>query len=213
MPRPRLTPQEQALEELSESPYDEPDNDADDTDIPSTPRDTPYRVQPIGEEGIYPGNVALPGGGQAEDDELDAAGVLTRDLRRKGVPEVWRHQEEMNGAPFRDPSAPAQYTELPAFMNSLQGHRGPALERYGTFAGDTGDIQTAQAERMRALLYNEARDEAALKGVQLPADYYDDLGGGYVASVDAPAVHGDDPDAILEDLARMNDNRARAGRY
>ncbi len=49
-------------------------------------------VRPI-EGGIHEDAVAMPGGGQASIDDLEAAGAMTPDLMRKARPEVWEYEE------------------------------------------------------------------------------------------------------------------------
>ena len=103
----------QALEDLSD-PYGEPDGDADDAPGPIPGRDGRVVLGPgeswgrvggeprflqreIGPEGLSPNSTALPGGGSADVDELNAEGLLTHDLLAKMDPERRREYEGRYG--------------------------------------------------------------------------------------------------------------------
>ena len=121
-------PRMQALEDLSD-PYGEPDNDEDDVipnfegtvqpgpgeswgNIGGEPR---YMQREIGEEGLDPGFVALPGGGSARAEDLNAEGMLTHDLLAKMEPGSRKEWEREYGG-MRD--------------------TGPDLQHYGPDADD-----------------------------------------------------------------------------
>jgi hypothetical protein len=118
------------------------------SDVRDYGRDTTIRSVPS--TGIEEDQVALPGGGMAAIDDLEESGAMTSDLMRKARPEVWQAEE----------------AQLPPFQASLRGHSGPALDRYSTFSGATSHLG-GDRDRIRADLYGNARDEAAMKGVAL----------------------------------------------
>lgn len=174
-------PQMAALEDLSD-PMGEPDDDAD---------DAPFVAEKVTVKRAHPG----------DRDYIDREVV-------RNTPEERIGDEGFAETLLRNLRSGAQYDPFQARLN---GHQGPALDAYGEFAGDTRSIQTLPAERERQRLYDAARDEARLKGVDLPSSMMlNGNPGQYVGVVDNRGMDPD-PDAIDEDMAEMRANRERAG--
>lgn len=223
-------PQMAALEDLSD-PMGEPDDDADDM-----PQNRPM----MEDETMLPGGRMVPiddlqergemtpdlwrktwpsvfeahdqGRGPFQDAKSKRARPGDRDYidreMVRNTPEERIGDEGFAETLLRNLRGGAQYDPFQARLN---GHQGPALDAYGEFAGDTRSIQTLPAERERQRLYDAARDEARLKGVDLPSSMMlNGNPGQYVGVVDNRGMDPD-PDAIDEDMAEMRANRERAG--
>ncbi len=154
---------------------DEPEPEHPDAEFDS---DTPRRY-PIG-PGLYEDSVAMPGGGQVPIDRLEDTGLMSNDLLRKARPEVWQYEEASRALP---PGAPGledtDGTHLPNFESRARvyagggdwaSHRGPAVDRYAHFLGDTEDMPSDDRAALRERLYARAAAEADRKGVFLPED-------------------------------------------
>jgi hypothetical protein len=114
---------------------------------------SPYE---IGDRGIDEDAVALPGGGQASIDDLEAAGRMTSDLMRKARPDVTREAESPRSTAMDRTVAPES---LPA--------TGPAMDRYMAAARAPHDAPQEGLEQ----LYDLATREADEAGVDLPSQY------------------------------------------
>jgi hypothetical protein len=151
------------------------------------PSESPDRG-PIG-AGIAEDSVAMPGGGQMAIDDLEASRSLTPDLLRKARPEVWeyeesrgRHRAEGLGtdravhgmAPPSNPDSDFGFESrargYDPLTRSSTTHRGPAVDAYAHYVGDTDDMPDEATLARRERLYARAADEANRKGVILPED-------------------------------------------
>lgn len=144
--------------------------------------DAPAR-RPIG-AGLADDSVAMPGGGQSSIEDLEDRGLMSDDLMRKARPEVWQRGEQHARDVERYPGVrlapqglddPESQPTTPSYQSRARvydprtggyaSHRGPAVDAYAHYVGDTDDMPEARTRSRRERLYAHAVDEAGRKGV------------------------------------------------